>query len=194
MPSFDFTPAEPKTKEELLAQLRELHKVSSAFWDSFSTEAFFAPVGSGWSPAGNVRHLNKAIQPLARALRLPRIVLRLLFGKPQKPSRSYAALRDTYRGVLSKGGGAGGFAPEPSPSLGSTDADRAKLMATREALANQLADVVGRWREADLDRYRLPHPLLGKLTVREMLLFTVYHNYHHPRSLATRLVDGSEGR
>jgi hypothetical protein len=60
-------------------------------------------------------------------------------------------------------------------------------MATRETLANQLADVVGHWREEDLDRYRLPHPLLGKLTVREMLLFTVYHNYHHPRSLAARL-------
>jgi hypothetical protein len=43
------------------------------------------------------------------------------------------------------------------------------------------------WREADLDRYLLPHPLLGKLTLREMLHFTLYHNYHHVQSVATRL-------
>jgi hypothetical protein len=34
--------------------------------------------------------------------------------------------------------------------------------------------------------YRLPHPLLGKLTVREMLFFTVYHNAHHLDQVASR--------
>jgi hypothetical protein len=35
------------------------------------------------------------------------------------------------------------------------------------------------WSEDDLDNHRLPHPLLGKLTVREMLFFTLYHIQHH---------------
>jgi hypothetical protein len=35
--------------------------------------------------------------------------------------------------------------------------------------------------EDDLDSIRLPHPLLGKLTVREMLYFAVYHVGHHHR-------------
>jgi len=30
-----------------------------------------------------------------------------------------------------------------------------------------------------LDKFMLPHPLLGKLAVREMLFFTMYHNLHH---------------
>ena len=38
---------------------------------------------------------------------------------------------------------------------------------------------------ADLDAVLLPHPLLGKLTVREMLFFTVYHVQHH-RALVER--------
>jgi len=33
--------------------------------------------------------------------------------------------------------------------------------------------------EDDLDRVMLPHPLLGKLTLREMLFFTIYHVEHH---------------
>ncbi|MCB9182399.1 MAG: DinB family protein [Flavobacteriales bacterium] len=36
-----------------------------------------------------------------------------------------------------------------------------------------------RWSESDLERYLLPHPLLGKLTLREMLYFTLYHVQHH---------------
>lgn len=38
---------------------------------------------------------------------------------------------------------------------------------------------VDSWTEQDLDTVLLPHPLLGKLTVREMLYFTIYHAQHH---------------
>ena len=38
-----------------------------------------------------------------------------------------------------------------------------------------------RWPEPSLDRYQLLHPLLGRLTVREMLEFSVYHHAHHLR-------------
>lgn len=41
--------------------------------------------------------------------------------------------------------------------------------------------------EADLEACRLPHPLLGKLTVREMLLFTLDHEVHHVANVARRL-------
>jgi len=30
-----------------------------------------------------------------------------------------------------------------------------------------------------VDQYQLPHPVLGKLTIREMLFFTIYHNLRH---------------
>ena len=33
--------------------------------------------------------------------------------------------------------------------------------------------------EDEFDKYILPHPLLGKLTMREMLYFTIYHVGHH---------------
>ncbi len=33
--------------------------------------------------------------------------------------------------------------------------------------------------EIERDTYILPHPLLGKLTIREMLYFTIYHVAHH---------------
>ena len=32
-----------------------------------------------------------------------------------------------------------------------------------------------------LDHYLLPHPLLGKITLREMLFFSAYHIQHHTK-------------
>ncbi|HEV7999166.1 MAG TPA: DinB family protein [Planctomycetaceae bacterium] len=187
MPEFQFDLGEPTTKDGILSELRRLHEVSSVFWESFTTEEFFAPVGSGWSPAGNVRHLNKSIGPLARAMRLPRVALRLLFGKAKKPSQRYAGVRDVYLAALKRGASAGSFAPEPANEMGNDARTRVGLMAKREDFSQQFWKAAASWREEDLDRYVLPHPLLGKLTLREMLFFTLYHNYHHVRNVATRL-------
>ena len=59
-------------------------------------------------------------------------------------------------------------------------------MARWSAATVNLCNQVARWNEADLDRYRMPHPLLGLLTVREMLQFTVYHTAHHLSRVAER--------
>jgi hypothetical protein len=43
------------------------------------------------------------------------------------------------------------------------------------------------WNEEDLDTIRLPHPLLGKITAREMIYFTLYHAKHHVTATKDRL-------
>ena len=37
--------------------------------------------------------------------------------------------------------------------------------------------------EGELDNLVLPHPLLGQLTIREMIYFTIYHVEHHTRNI-----------
>jgi hypothetical protein len=37
----------------------------------------------------------------------------------------------------------------------------------------------------------MPHPLIGALTVREMLLFCVFHERHHLKVVRGRLEAGS---
>jgi hypothetical protein len=54
-------------------------------------------------------------------------------------------------------------------------------------VGNRLYEILQKWPENDLDKYRLPHPLLGKLTLREMLFFTLYHNRHHMNNVQRRL-------
>ena len=40
--------------------------------------------------------------------------------------------------------------------------------------------------EYDLDNYQLPHPILGKISLREMLYFTAYHVEHHDNIVKER--------
>ncbi len=190
------TVREPASAPDLLRELRSLHDESTLFWNRFGTDEFFAPLGDAWSPADNVRHLVKSCRPVARALGLPKLALVVPGrGFALRPSRTYVEIRETYRARLATGEvQAGRFAPRPEPLHGDPEVAREALMARRQAVAANLHAAVEGWGERALDRFRLPHPALGQLTVREMLFFTLYHNLHHVLNVARRrgLLDGAE--
>jgi hypothetical protein len=162
------------TRDEILEALDRIQSESAAYWATFSAEEFFAKIGQAWSPSENVRHLAKSIRPVTKALRLPRFVLRLMFGAPKRESVSYDALRERYLGKLAAGGEAGRFAPSSS-----VVSDQQAVLDLQADANKELRAAVVRWTDAALDRNQIPHPLLGKLTVREMLFFTIYHQRHH---------------
>ena len=132
-------------------------------------------------------HLTKSVRPVANALGFPRLVLGLLFGRPKNGSASYAALRDRYQRILAAGAGAGNFTPHEVPPPTNSREARARLVAGLADAVEELARRVGALSETDLDQFRLPHPLLGKLTIREMLFFTVQHLAHHASTVEVRL-------
>ncbi len=188
MPAFET--GYPSTAGEIRAAAQALRREIVQFLASIPTEAFFAPQGQSWSPAWHVRHLTKANFPFARALRLPKMVPRLLFGKASQPSRSFDKLREDYRARLAAGGQAGRFAPSDKELPSDLVAWRQEIVAIYERSVTDWIAGSQQWPERALDRIRLPHPLLGKLTVREMLFFTLYHNAHHMAIVTRRLAGG----
>ena len=180
------TVQEPVGGAEIVRELRALHARSRELWNGFSTTEFFFPLGEAWSPADNVRHLLKSNRPVLRALSTPKALLLFRFGAGLRPSQSYSEVRERYLGRLAAGVTAGRFTPRPLGSSDQTDEQRRALMASLDQVSESLTDAASGWREWQLDRFRLPHPALGRLTVREMLFFTLYHNLHHVRNVARR--------
>lgn len=173
-----FTIPEPATSTQIAATLERVQEESVAYWSGFDTAAFFAKIDGHWSPAENVRHLIKSIRPVTKALGLPRLVLRIMFGWPRRNSTPWPEIQSRYLGLLDAGGNAGRFAPSEREET-DLEAGRARIMGQFVLANRDLRAAIAKWPDRLLDRYQLPHPLLGKLTLREMLIFTAYHQVHH---------------
>lgn len=168
----------PQSREEILQAFERQDSANSAFWTSFGAEAFFRPRGEGWSAADTVRHLIKSTFPVVKALGMPRIVLRVLFGRPKREPWSYEQYRERYLAALAAGGKAGRFSPSRR-SESDLEAWRSSILSRYATVNRNLRSAIARWPDPRLDAYQLPHPLLGNLSVREMLFSTLYHQRHH---------------
>jgi hypothetical protein len=174
------------TKDDILGMLSQVRMDGMDFWRRIDPDRFWSRENVAWSPADNVRHLILSTTPVARALRIPRLVLHGLFGVSPTPSRTWNSLCSTYLGSLSSGATAGRYAPtQTEPSIHPTE-DQQQLVEQFASTVSSLEKNVMSWRSEDLDRYRLPHPILGRLTLREMLMFTLFHIDHHRDHVARR--------
>lgn len=134
---------------------------------------FIEKQGEKWSISENLQHLITSNKAVDNGLTAPKAVLDA-FGKPEAPSRTLTNIIEIYKEALKAGGKA--------PAKYAPKADKIEklvLLEKWEILAEKMIKDIKEWSEEDLDIYVMPHPLLGNLTVREMLMFTIYHIYHH---------------
>ncbi|PNY81097.1 DinB family protein [Deinococcus koreensis] len=158
------------TREELLDALAQTRNEVGAYLLALSPADFVDGSAERWSPAHVADHLIRSNAPVVRGLgardRLPT-------RNPAGSSRSYADLQTAYRAALAGGAKASGrFLPEPV-------GDQTALVTRYESTLSDLIRALDDWSEADLDAYAMLHPVLGELSVREMLQFTLLHNRHH---------------
>ena len=67
--------------------------------------------------------------------------------------------------------------------------NKKKLLAIQnlQKAQDNLSQAIKKWKDTDLDQYYIIHPILGRLTVREMLFFTIYHTEHHLGKYASKI-------
>jgi hypothetical protein len=168
------------SKEKLMDALVESNHQAAIWFREIPAIDFFTRQGDIWSPSDNLDHLIKAVKPITKALKLPAITLHAMFGKPEKASVSYQELCQRYRDEIARGGKASGrYLPDQKSPLDGVEAQKNLLLEEWTSAGKELVTVAEKWEEKDLDRYQLPHPLLGRLTIREMLYFAIYHNLRH---------------
>lgn len=172
-------PGTPWTPRELADALVRVAAGGRAMLEQLDDASFHAPQGDAWSPAWHVRHLRKATAPIALALATHPLLLMMRFGWHRGRSRTFTEMRDVYRAALAAGGTAGRFTPSAEQDTMPPDERRRRIMAAWQASIDDTAARLRRWPERRVDLVRLPHPLLGPLSMREMMAFTVYHTAHH---------------
>jgi DinB superfamily len=155
--------------------LQQNHQDFINYVGSLSEQEYeFAPLNK-WTAGQQTEHIIKSVVPVANALAMPLEMLETTFGKANRPSASYDQLIAKYKTKLSEGG----VAPSTFIPENQAFANREQLVQKLEKAVSNLCEKTANYSDEDLDSYVLPHPLLGKLTLREMLYFTAYHVQHH---------------
>lgn len=170
-------------KQQIISQLQKNYTDFTDYISSLREEDFLFTADSKWTAGQQAEHILRSIKPVKLAFTLPKFLLKLIFGKANRPSRTYEQLLDRYKEKLAEGGRASGrFIPQPVAF-----ADKEKICKEILAVNNTLCKKVNDYTEEELENYILPHPLLGKLTLREMLYFNILHAEHHRNSVAMLL-------
>jgi len=169
-------------KPQIISALTEKVDEFNKYISSLNKEQFEATPNGKWSAGQNLDHLIRAIKPLQLAYSLPKFALTILFGKTNRPSKTYDEVVTKYKTKLAAGGKASGPFIPPTIKFEKKD----ELIKKYDQQKQKLISKIEKQSETDLDKYILPHPLLGKVTLREMLYFTIHHNEHHLNLLIDR--------
>jgi hypothetical protein len=162
-------------RKEITDNLNKKHKELIDFIIALPEENFMDGFNNKWTPGQQLNHIYRAVKPLTQALMIPGFLLKRIFLKSNRPSKTYEGLVDKYLAKLADGGTATGrFIPATV-----TFSQRGALSKRLLNSVNKLCRRVNKFTEAELDILILPHPLLGKITAREMMYFTIYHAEHH---------------
>ncbi|MBL0130847.1 MAG: DinB family protein [Chitinophagaceae bacterium] len=173
------------SKKDILQQTEKISRELSTLCSGIPSEIFFRQPTEKWSVAQNITHLITSANMTRLAYRLPKFLIRIYTGKPNRPSRTYDELVARYTHKLEQGGRASGrFVAKPVSENEGTE----KIMnAFSKAMEKLISTIQKNWEDPQLDRYLAPHPLLGKITLRELGFFTIYHTEHHLHIIRERL-------
>lgn len=162
-------------KSEITAMLSKAFSQFETL-ENLSDKQLYASQNGKWTIAENIEHLTLSIKPVNLALSLPTFVL-LFFGKTNRSLMTYEEVVAFYKSKLNAGVKATKeYIPAKQRSKENVLNDFRKKHAT---LISKLENC----NEQDLDKYFLPHPILGKLSLREILFFTIYHINHHFKAI-----------
>lgn len=165
------------TKQEIIIKLIKNHTDFAQLIKGLSDKDCMFSFENKWTAGQQLDHIVRSVSPLNMAFTLPKLAIRLLFGKANRPSKNYDDLVKKYMLKLETGGVATGrFVPQV---IGLDKKEQ--LTNSLLKIVKDLSKKIDKYSEAQLDEYLLPHPLLGKLTIREMLFFTIHHVEQHQK-------------
>ncbi|MCT4698598.1 DinB family protein [Tenacibaculum haliotis] len=164
-------------KKEIVTLLEEKHQELFNWIHQQSEDSFEKGPEGKWTTGQHIVHLVDSIKQVNKALSYPKFLLKYKFGSANREVRSYDEVAKRYQEKLSKNQErAKKFNIEvKTPSKANFN----QLLVTLQVQNKKLQDKTKRWKNKDLNSLILPHPLMGKMPIREIIMWTGYHTEHH---------------
>lgn len=140
-----------------------------------------------WSAGQHVIHLVQSTKPLLKALQLPNFIVKWRFGKSNRPSRSYVEVINRYIEKLSTVG-PGVVGPFSRVMPTSPSGEATKWLTELSEFNTKINKLTLGYSTKNLETMLLPHPLMGKMTLQEILMWNAYHTEHHINVLKQKYI------
>ena len=169
-------------KKAVIDILKQRHQAFGKFIDALTKEDFEVNRQLKWSAGQELDHILKSLQPFSDIL-ANKAFIASKFGKGNGISSDYETLVNRYKSKLAEGGTAfGPFLPKKVSWN-----EKESLLNQLNQLTDKISESLQNYTEEELNELLLPHPLLGNITIREMLYFTNYHVLHHQNNMSRNL-------
>jgi len=165
------------TKPELIQLNEEKFQNLFDFLSTHDNEKWNQGPEGKWTTGQHIIHLIQGAKPLNRALGMPMFVLWYKFGKANRGPRTYDVVKDKYRTKLAA---AGNVLSPFSKNMPETPPEgKQSLIDQLNKEKGILLKKIGKISEKNMDKYLIPHPLLGRMLIREMIMWNAIHVDHH---------------
>lgn len=135
-----------------------------------------------WTTGQHIVHLIQSTKPLNKALSIPKFVLQYKFGKANRPSRSYDEVVKRYLERLAETDGKI-LSPYSNKMPDTPPEGKVELINELTKQKDILLKKLEKLSEKQLDKYLVPHPAMGRMILREIIIWSAYHTEHHHKSL-----------
>ncbi len=171
-------------KEAIVDLLEEKHQ-QLFDWLKNQPEGYFnkGPEGK-WTAGQHIEHLVDSIKQVNLALSLPFFVLKYKFEESNREVRTYNEVVKRYLEKLVTNQEK---VEKFNINIKTPSEKRMKqLFSTLEIQNKKLQYKTKKWKDEKLDNLIFPHPLMGKMPIREIIMWTAYHTEHHTKILESK--------
>ena len=173
---------ETPSKKELIKDVESIFQDTTSWIESQPEENFNKEMVKGkWTSAGHLYHLIKTSKGVTKGFSMPKLVLRMTFGVNNRTERTFEEQYQKYisklEEILKNTGKQARPSNEYLPKEG-REFDKDELLSRFEESKQNFIQAFEKISEKDLGKFVIPHPLIGKLTLREFTYFIIFHTKH----------------
>jgi len=170
------------TKKEIADLLERKHINLLSWLESQDKEKWVNGPQGKWTTGQQALHLLQSLKPLNSAMSMPKFLLKYKFGKADRKVRNFEAIVKRYEERLKEVPEGTTFGPSRNMNVPRIQ-DKTYIMDRLHIENKKLVYKLKKWNDKDLDDLILPHPVMGKMPVREILMWTAHHVDHHTKEL-----------
>ena len=171
------------TKEEIADLLEKKHQILFNWLNNQPKNNWEKGPDNKWTVGQQILHLVNSLHALNKALSYPRFFLKYKFGLCNREPRNYKTIVNKYEEKLLKNTDrARVFNQNLKKPL---NRERQTLLNKLQLQNKKLQYKTKKLKDKYLDFLVIPHPLMGKMTIREIVMWTAHHTEHHTKILTS---------